>query len=212
MSSNSTNSKIEPKRCKPRPQPTLEVGGDRSDDTQSFTNDESTSANDKPKLKSSDVTGLKYFAMLAPLLERLHNDQCQRDKANQRDLHYDQYCMLILLYLFNPTVTSLRAIEQAIESLPDTIYRVKGFLYLEELPAYRFILQMVGKRSSIRVTGQWEPESPRSEIVVIGTRDGIDDQVLQPAFDTCVGTGDEFQSPILRLARKLGLNRPIPHF
>ena len=67
------------------------------------------------KLKSSDVTGLKYFAMLSPLLERLHDDGCLRDKANNRTLHYDQYCMLILLYLFNPAITSLRAIEQASE-------------------------------------------------------------------------------------------------
>ena len=42
------------------------------------------------KLKSSDVTGLKYFAMLSPLLERLHDDGCLRDKANNRTLHYDQ--------------------------------------------------------------------------------------------------------------------------
>lgn len=67
------------------------------------------------KLKSSEVTGLKYFSMLSPLLERLHDDGCQRDKANNRTLHYDQYCMLILLYLFNPAITSLRAIEQASE-------------------------------------------------------------------------------------------------
>jgi hypothetical protein len=73
------------------------------------------SADSKSKIKSADVTGLKYFAMLAPLLERLHQDACQRDKAKQRDLHYDQYCMLVLLYLFNPTITSLRAIEQASE-------------------------------------------------------------------------------------------------
>lgn len=53
--------------------------------------------------------------MLLPLLERLHGDQCGRDKANSRDLHYDQYCLLVLLYMFNPTVTSLRAIAQASE-------------------------------------------------------------------------------------------------
>lgn len=115
MSSNSTKSKVKPKRRKPRPQPKPEVDADRCGDTQSPANDEATTAGGKSKLKSSDVTGLKYFAMLAPLLERLHDDQCQRDKANQRELHYDQYCMLILLYLFNPTVTSLRAIEQASE-------------------------------------------------------------------------------------------------
>ena len=67
------------------------------------------------QLQEKDIVGLKYFDMLMPLLERLHKDGCQRDKAKQRELHYDQYCMLVLLYLFNPTVTSLRAIEQASE-------------------------------------------------------------------------------------------------
>ena len=67
------------------------------------------------KLKESDITGLKFFDKLAPLLQRLHHDGCQRDRAGNRQLHYDQYCMLILLYLFNPIVTSLRCIVQASE-------------------------------------------------------------------------------------------------
>lgn len=69
----------------------------------------------KDKIESKDITGLKYFDKLAPLLERLHDDGCQRDKAGNRTLHFDQYCMLILLYLFNPIVTSLRGIQQASE-------------------------------------------------------------------------------------------------
>jgi hypothetical protein len=66
-------------------------------------------------VREEDVTGLKYFDKLAPLLARLHNVGCQRDKAGNRKLHYDQYCMLVLLFLFNPVVRSLRAIEQASE-------------------------------------------------------------------------------------------------
>jgi len=69
----------------------------------------------KDKIRESDVTGLKYFDQLAPLLERLHDDGCERDRAGNRTLHYDQYCMLVLLYLFNPIVTSLRGIQQASE-------------------------------------------------------------------------------------------------
>jgi hypothetical protein len=64
-------------------------------------------------VREEDVTGLKYFDKLAPLLVRLHEVGCQRDKAGNRNLHYDQYCMLVLLFLFNPVVRSLRAIEQA---------------------------------------------------------------------------------------------------
>jgi IS4 transposase len=61
------------------------------------------------------ITGLKYFDKLAPLLERLHQDGCARDRAGNRQLHYDQHCLLILLYLFNPVVTSLRSLQQASE-------------------------------------------------------------------------------------------------
>lgn len=72
-------------------------------------------AKKKKKIKESDITGLKFFDKLGPLLQRLHDDGCQRDRAGNRSLHYDQYCMLILLYFFNPIVTSLRGIQQASE-------------------------------------------------------------------------------------------------
>jgi hypothetical protein len=69
----------------------------------------------KQEITGQDITGLKYFDQLAPLLARLHDDGCQRDQAGNRQLHFDQYCMLILLYLFNPVVTSLRGLQQASE-------------------------------------------------------------------------------------------------
>jgi len=72
--------------------------------------------NKKPaKIREKDLTSLKYFDQLAPLLERLHEVGCERDRAGNRKLHYDQYCMLILLYLFNPIVQSLRGLQQASE-------------------------------------------------------------------------------------------------
>ena len=73
------------------------------------------SCDPKPKLSEKDITGLKFFDQLAPLLQRLHNDACERDTANNRTLHYDQYGMLMLLYFFNPIVTSLRGLQQASE-------------------------------------------------------------------------------------------------
>ena len=67
------------------------------------------------KIREQDVRGLKYFDKLAPLLERLHQDGCARDVAGNRSLHYDQYCLFVLLFLFNPIVTSLRSLQQASE-------------------------------------------------------------------------------------------------
>jgi hypothetical protein len=69
----------------------------------------------RAKVRDEDVTGLKYFDKLQPLLKRLHEVGCQRDKAGNRKLHMDEYCLLVLLFLFNPVVRSLRAIQQASE-------------------------------------------------------------------------------------------------
>jgi hypothetical protein len=69
----------------------------------------------REKVAEKDLKGLKYFDRLAPLLARLHGDGCQRDKAGNRQLHFDQHIMLVLLFLFNPIVSSLRAIVQASE-------------------------------------------------------------------------------------------------
>src|SRR5438105_13877170 len=60
-----------------------------------------------------DLVGFKYVDRLVPLLGRLHEVGCARDRAGNRKLHYDQYCLLVLLALFNPVVRSLRAVQQA---------------------------------------------------------------------------------------------------
>ena len=62
----------------------------------------------RTKLRERDIQGLKYLDLLLPMLSRLHDVGCQRDKAGNRQLHYDEYCLLVLLFLFNPIVRSLR--------------------------------------------------------------------------------------------------------
>src|ERR1700733_7447734 len=70
-------------------------------------------AQSERSLRERDIQGLKYLETLLPLLDRLHDVGCRRDHAGNRKLHYDQYCLLVLLTLFNPVVRSLRAIRQA---------------------------------------------------------------------------------------------------
>jgi Transposase DDE domain len=74
---------------------------------------EESSARGKPKISEKDLKGLKYFTLIGPLLEGLHDCATERDLAGNRILHYDQYCSLILLFYFNPIVDSLRGIQQA---------------------------------------------------------------------------------------------------
>lgn len=69
----------------------------------------------KPEIKAKDLQGFKYFKALLPVLSDLHDHGCDRDRAGNRQLHYDQHVALILLYFFNPIVSSLRGIQQASE-------------------------------------------------------------------------------------------------
>lgn len=69
----------------------------------------------REKIKESQLQGFKYFKAIGGLLESLHDAGCQRDRAGNRQLHMDQYMSLLLLYMFNPICTSLRAVQQASE-------------------------------------------------------------------------------------------------
>jgi hypothetical protein len=64
-------------------------------------------------IEEGQLQGFKYFERLFPLLRRLHDAGTQRDRAGNRTLHYDEYCTLVLLSLFNPIVRSVRALQQA---------------------------------------------------------------------------------------------------
>ena len=66
-------------------------------------------------VREEQLTGFRYFDRVTSLFERLRPAGCERDKAGNRTLHFDQFCSLVLLYLFNPVVVSLRSLQQASE-------------------------------------------------------------------------------------------------
>jgi hypothetical protein len=75
-------------------------------------------------IRDKDLQGLKYFKVLVPLFECLHDHATARDRAGNRQLFYDQYACLLLLVFFNPIVKSLRSLEQA--SALDKVQRLFG--------------------------------------------------------------------------------------
>jgi len=67
----------------------------------------------KPPVAAKELQGFKYFEMVLPLLARLHDAGTGRDTAGNRRLFFDQYAALLLLYFFNPILTSLNGLQQA---------------------------------------------------------------------------------------------------
>lgn len=65
------------------------------------------------QISPRQIGGLKRLRHLLPLLQPLHDVGCQRDRAGNRQLHFDQYVTLVLLYLLNPLIDSVRGLQQA---------------------------------------------------------------------------------------------------
>lgn len=65
-----------------------------------------------PVFEPQTLQGLQYCRLLGPLFDHLHLVGTERDHAGNRQLFYDQYATLLLVYFFNPTITSLRGLQQ----------------------------------------------------------------------------------------------------
>mgnify|MGYP001453166604 CR=1 FL=1 len=81
---------------------------------------------------------------------------------------------------------SLQKMREMFEELPNTIYRSKGVIYLADVPDKMVILQMVGKRASLTIAGEWGDDTPRTQIVMISSFGGIDNEKLREQLEGCV--------------------------
>ncbi|MGB8886676.1 MAG: GTP-binding protein [Candidatus Korobacteraceae bacterium] len=80
---------------------------------------------------------------------------------------------------------SLEALRSAASKLPANIYRAKGVVYSSDVPDRRAVLQVVGKRVDISLREEWGDRPPLTQIVAIGSPDGIDASALQDRFEQC---------------------------
>lgn len=81
---------------------------------------------------------------------------------------------------------SLRRLRDMLKELPNTIYRAKGVIYMHDMPDHMVIFQMVGKRASLTMAGAWGKDTPRTQIVMIASHDGIDPETLNTQLVACV--------------------------
>jgi Transposase DDE domain len=75
----------------------------------------SREVSDSLPIDPSRLAGFKHLKRVAHLLSGLHLTGCDRDKAGNRELHFDDYVLLILLFLFNPMLKSMRDLQRIAE-------------------------------------------------------------------------------------------------
>lgn len=71
------------------------------------------SASSANSTTGSEVQGLRYLKLIGQLLDRLHPVGCQRDRAGNRRLFFDNVCSLVLLTFFNSTIETLGDVSRA---------------------------------------------------------------------------------------------------
>ncbi len=66
------------------------------------------------QLQEKDIHCLGYLQRAFVLLEKLHGVGTERDKAHHRQLFFDDYCKLVVLYVWNPLIESVDGLQQAV--------------------------------------------------------------------------------------------------
>jgi len=76
----------------------------------------------------------------------------------------------------------MQILNSVLSQLSRTIFRTKGFLYLSEKPEHRCILQATSGRAAITIGQPWGAEAPKSRIVFIGSRGGVNRSEISALF------------------------------
>jgi G3E family GTPase len=71
------------------------------------------------------------------------------------------------------------AVRDVLGSLPEGVYRAKGFLHLAEAPEERVVAHVVGRRVDLRPHGSWNGSPRRSELVFISLEPELDAPALR---------------------------------
>lgn len=112
----------------------------------------------------------RYLSRLQELFAHLHETGCERDRAHNRKLFFEQYCSAVLLHCFSPMMTSMRALQEACE-FPSV---------QQKLGVSRFSLGSFSESPQV-----FGPEQLRNVAVRIGARiqaTGVDRRVKEIGY------------------------------
>ena len=132
-----------------------------------------------PSLSKETLQGFKYFRLLGPLFDHLHRAATERDRAGNRQLFYDQYASLLLLYFFNPTVTSLRGLQQTttLESVQQRLHVRRTSLGSLSEAAYVFDAALLHEILTA-LGAQLHPQLPLAEQAALAQLIAVDGSLL----------------------------------
>ena len=117
-----------------------------------------------------------------------HEHEHEHDDHQHDDHQHDDHTLVFNTWRYTSHQPfAYWPLYDAIKTLPPTIYRVKGFVYIDQLAEEKGILQVAGTRVRLTHDELWGEQTPRTDLVFIGEAGGIDAHALQHRFDDCLG-------------------------
>jgi G3E family GTPase len=114
------------------------------------------------------------------------HDHTGNPEAHHEHTHTDHSVLFSTWHYYSDQPLSFKAVRRAIDKLPTSIYRAKGFLYLDAPSDRCGVLHIVGKRARLTLGEPWRAdEKPQTQLVFIGEPGSIDPADLQARFDHC---------------------------
>ncbi len=129
------------------------------------------------KLKSREKRDVHVHATAAVAEEGEHE--------HHHDHHHHDHTLVFNTWTYK-TSEPLRykALCDAIDNLPVTIFRAKGFVQLKEAPERKAVVHIVGKRAQLSFSGAWGEKQPHTQLVFIGTQGGVNAEKLTLLLDS----------------------------
>jgi G3E family GTPase len=128
------------------------------------------------KLKSREKRDVHVHAAAA--------EEGEKGSGGEGEHHHHDHTMVFNTWTYTADEPLLyKELCDAIDNLPVTIFRAKGFVQLKESPERKAVVHIVGKRAQLTFSGAWGETGPHTQIVFIGTQGSVNAEKLQVLFD-----------------------------
>jgi G3E family GTPase len=135
-------------------------------------------------------------------------DTSDHDHTHQHEHVHHDHTLVFNTWTYNTLQPfSVASLREAVDTLPSSIYRIKGFTWLREAPHKRALLQVAGRRAWVRLEEIAPGEKQQTTLVLIGEPGVITQDQLTEHFDLCIaedevytGQGADFDEEVSEAA------------
>ena len=113
----------------------------------------------------------------------IHVQELKAEKEehhHHNDHHHDLMFDTWSYTSFKPIQISL--FNEILKNLPSTLFRAKGFIYAADQPEKPILFQLVGKRATLKPTGSWGENPPKTQLVFIGRHETVNFSAIENAL------------------------------